>query len=312
MLKEYLTKLQEKLCFIFSRYEFGEPIFIIAPPRSGSTLLFECLTQFKGLFYIPNEADFAWWRQFPYEKMKHASDYVSARYASPQKISSIRMDLYREAILNYLKKAKALKNIDLFLRRRKYRYLDKTIANCFHLEFLNRIFPDAQYIFMVRDPRANISSMIEGWLYIERFGKPQLTSEVCRLKSKTIQHWTYPAPPGWQNIIHAQLPEICAWSWKQHIEFALDFFNRESLSSIMVKYEELVDSPIHILEYLSDKLHLKLSGKVKKYFEIPSISRTTVSFPYNDKWKTKNYSQIIKIMPMIEDTATKLGYNLNL
>jgi hypothetical protein len=34
---------------------------------------------------------------------------------------------------------------------KRIRYLDKTITNCFHLRFLNRAFPDAQYIMLLRD-----------------------------------------------------------------------------------------------------------------------------------------------------------------
>ena len=70
--------------------------------------------------------------------------------------------------------------------------------------------------------------MIEGWPYLERFGKPQLTPYLRRHEARTIEHWTYPAPPGWQQVVGRPLAEICAWSWQQHVEAALAFCARRA------------------------------------------------------------------------------------
>jgi hypothetical protein len=43
------------------------------------------------------------------------------------------------------------------------RFLEKTPKNALRLPFLERLFPDAQFLFLWRDPRENIASIIEAW-----------------------------------------------------------------------------------------------------------------------------------------------------
>ncbi|MBK7216095.1 MAG: sulfotransferase [Candidatus Promineofilum sp.] len=43
------------------------------------------------------------------------------------------------------------------------RLLEKTPENCLRLPFLQALFPDARVLFLVRDGRANVHSLLEGW-----------------------------------------------------------------------------------------------------------------------------------------------------
>jgi len=314
MIKAFLRKLEEKINPLASYDSFDRPIFIISPPRSGSTFLFDCLTQLDELYHLGAEADLIWWRFFPYENMKDSSDYIGIESASAENIQTIRKHIYNAAIGKHLAKYPGRSRIPYLFGVKHIRYLDKTIANCFHLEFMERAFPNAQYVFLVRDPRDAISSMIEGWPYVEHFGKSQLTSIVQSSITTTIKHWTYPAPPGWQDIISRPLPQICAWSWKKHIEYPLDFFNRRNNPTdvIWVRYENLVDDAVGTTIELVNKLELKFTRKLKEYAAEPPLSRTTVSKPRRGKWMSKHYKEIVSILPMIDDTAGKIGYDVSL
>ncbi|HDL00765.1 MAG TPA: sulfotransferase [candidate division Zixibacteria bacterium] len=283
---------------------FDRPIFILAPPRSGSTFLFECLTKFDGLMYLDYEADGLWWEIFPYDRLSNPSDYVDSNEATSRKIRMLKERIYRSVVSNVLIKRNEdiskWEQLQYKIGIKPIRYIDKTIANCFHLEVIEKVFPDACYIFLIRDPRANISSMIEGWAYIEKFGKPQLTYIIQNLKS-TVYHWTYPAPPNWTDIVNQPLPVICAWSWKQHIEYVLRFFEKRNKEDhlIWVRYEDLVESPEDTIAEIANRLSLKWCERVREYLKNPPLSRTTISKPKREKWKEKNYRNMIKILPIV-------------
>ncbi|NJL82744.1 MAG: sulfotransferase [Chloroflexaceae bacterium] len=232
-MQEFLVKSSGRKGFVFKKIgstldalatyqSFTRPIFIISPPRSGSTLLFECLSRAKNIYYLQYEADRIWWNIFPYRNMKEPSDYIDLKEIDAEKLKKLRKRTYQEATKYFRDKLAGKAKFTYKLGIERIRYLDKTIANCFHLDVIDRAFPGAQYLFLVRDPRANISSMMDGWGKAE-FSKPQLNQIISKCEQKTVEVWTYPAPSGWQNILHYSLAQICAWSWQQHIEFALAF-----------------------------------------------------------------------------------------
>ena len=43
------------------------------------------------------------------------------------------------------------------------RFLEKTPKNALRVPFFARIFPDARFIFLWRDPRENIASIMQAW-----------------------------------------------------------------------------------------------------------------------------------------------------
>ena len=289
---------------------FDRPIFILAPPRSGSTLLFECLCRCAEVAHLGAEADPVWWHHFPYEAMADPSDQVdAAALAAVDRLGFCR-HLYREAVIDRMRRRRSPARMRQLLGLAPIRYVDKTIANCFHLEALERLFPDARYVFLVRDPRANIASMIEGWPYLERFGKPRLTPWLRRHEARTIEHWTYPAPPGWQQVVGRPLAEICAWSWQQHVEAVLAFGARHADAVIRVRYEELAHQPLPVVRDLAGKLGLSWSEEVARYVQAAPLSRTTVTQPSPDKWQLKYSAEIARVLPQVRATAGRIGYEL--
>lgn len=289
---------------------FERPIFILAPPRSGSAFLFECLCQCEEVVHLEAEADAIWWHHFPYQGMAEPSDQVDAAAVSPGARRRICRHLYREAVINHLRRGRSRARLRHLLGLAPIRYLDKTIANCFHLGALERLFPDARYVFLVRDPRANIASMIEGWPYLERFGKVQLTPYLRRHEARTIEHWTYPAPPGWQRVVGRPLAEICAWSWQQHVEAALAFCVRHADDVLQVRYEELAGDPPRVVREIASKLGLSWSDDVARYSRAAPLSQTTVTLPSPDKWQVNYSAEIARVLPQVRATAGRIGYEL--
>ena len=155
---------------------FERPIFILAPPRSGSAFLFECLCQFEEVVHLEAEADAIWWQHFPYEGMAQPSDHVDAAAVSAAVRRGLCRQLYREAVINRLRQRpsgarlppSSGPRVDPLPRQDDRQLLSRRGAGA-------ALSGCALPVFLVRDPRANIASMIEGWPYLERFGKAQLT-----------------------------------------------------------------------------------------------------------------------------------------
>ncbi|MEM8805216.1 MAG: sulfotransferase [Cyanobacteria bacterium P01_G01_bin.38] len=298
--------------FLISR-KFNRPVFIISPPRAGSTFLFDCLRRFEEFVSLNVEADKIWWSFLPYEKMAYPCDFIAFEPGKRNLYSAIDETCQKEAYFLFEKSldSNARKWLSLASLKGK-RYLDKTIANCFRLDVLNALHPDATYLFLVRDPRANISSMLEGWNHCELMGKPQLTPLLSNITPRTIDHWSYPAPPQWQAIISKPLEYICAWSWCQHVEHILDFFDKTRSNCFFVRYEDLFEDTVATIADIARTLNIRLNQSVLDYLNSPSLSRTTISKPGHDKWKHKNYDQILSILPVIGETAARIGYDVSI
>ena len=111
--------------------------------------------------------------------------------------------------------------------------------------FLKKAFPHAKYIFLTRDPRANISSMIEGWEQV-KFQKSRLTDRVNQIEKSSIKTWAYPAPPNWESITDKPLHYICAWVWNCHVDSISTFFKETETEYELVRYEDLVQNSVRI------------------------------------------------------------------
>jgi hypothetical protein len=288
-------------------WRIERPVFIIAPPRSGSTLLFECLAQFPEFTaFTDREGTFIWRRVLPYDKRRTVSDFIAPDEFSAWRRLQVKSFFYAISALRY----PAERRRDRFqrlVRQPRMRYLDKTISNCFRLDLIQEMFPDASFVFLTRDPRSNIASMISGWPELQRFGKPVLT-EYVRAVESTVPHWTYAAPPGWRGVLDRELAEICAWSWQQHAEEILRF--RESVTpGHLLRYEDLVQDPVSAVTSLAGELDLEVTDDIVRYLKRPPLSRTTLTPPTATADIQPNVrAQVEAVLPTVSTTAKRFGY----
>jgi hypothetical protein len=97
---EALRDIKDSIESFSSFDSFDRPIFIIAPPRSGSTFLFDSLAIFNELHHLDTEADHIWWRVFPYDDMPYPCDYIGQEHMSARNVREIRRLTYLEAMRN--------------------------------------------------------------------------------------------------------------------------------------------------------------------------------------------------------------------
>ena len=184
------------------------PVFIIAAPRSGSTLLFETLAESHSICTLGGEAHGAIEGAQP-ELRPGApgvdSNRLERRHATPEVIRRLHEEFAAQR-----RPAPGAAGADVA----GLRFLEKTPKNALRIPFLDAAFPDAQFIFLWREPRANLASIIEAW----KAGR----WVTYRGLDERADPWSLLLPPDWRAMRDAPLPEIAAFQWESANRIALD------------------------------------------------------------------------------------------
>jgi len=137
---------------------FDRPIIILASPRSGSTLLFETLSKAKKLWTIGDEshAVIEHIPEFSTVFNGFKSNELTEEHGSAENINLLKLRFQQQLRDNKGRGYTSINNYPI-------RFLEKTPKNSLRIRFLNKVFPDALFIHLVRDPKENISSIIDGW-----------------------------------------------------------------------------------------------------------------------------------------------------
>lgn len=273
---------------------FERPVFILAAPRSGSSLLFECLTTASSFWALKGEAH-GLLEQI--EGIHPASSGWHSNRLTAEQATTARARAVREQFCAHLlnRQRQRLASISKQARPQRLRMLEKTPKSSLRLPFLNAIFPDALFILLFRDPWENISSIMEGW----RSGRFITYPELPNWESMP---WSFTLPPGWQKLQNASLAEIAAHQWCALHEVLLSDLNAlEDTRWTSVSYHELLAEPEKQLQRL-------LSFAQMPFERMPNLenySAHTYSAPKPDKWR-KNQAAIQAIWPQIEPMAMRI------
>jgi hypothetical protein len=193
------------------------PIFIVGAPRSGTTFLGECLEQLPELSY-----------HFEPVVIKAAAYFVYTGQWSDRKIKSFYPQVYAWLMRLYL-------DADL-------RLADKTPRNSLVIPALHQAFPDAQFVFIVRDGRdAALSLSKKPWYSNTAKGAGQ-KEPAGYVFGPEARFWVEPHRAAeFENTsdIHR-----CVWIWRQYVEKVIqDSAQLPKEQFYQVKYEDLVTNP---------------------------------------------------------------------
>jgi hypothetical protein len=92
------------------------------------------------------------------------------------------------------------------------RLLEKTPKNCLRIPFLQALFPDARFVFLRRDGRPTVSSLIDAWRAGGRYVTYHLPTPV-HIAGRVGDEWCFLLPRGWRALAGAPLEEVCATQW---------------------------------------------------------------------------------------------------
>ena len=315
--------------------KFERPLVILGAPRSGTSLLQKISRDHPSCCSLPSESDFVWdqychprfrgWRSEELSAADCSDDVAKAirklfqQYALPSSVwrDVQRTDLIwtfqRSPLLRKLLRVAYMKAVPLLNAmqslRRARRLVEKTASNCLRVGYVNRVFPDSTFLYITRDGRSAVSSMLTCWQHPKRFFTYDVPVDL-RIPSYDHKRWKFVLPDGWLEFVDRPLEEICAFQWQQCNEAVTRSIEELGLSDrvFRLKLEDLVSDPGSVIREMCEFGELPFDT----YFQSISKHLPVVNSPDQDtaldKWRRKNGDLIQRIMPQIKSTQNMLGY----
>ena len=268
------------------------PLIILSAPRAGSTLLFETLAQAGGVYTVGGESH-------------RLIESIDALHPARGAVTSNRLTGKdaTAAVIAELRGRFAAK-----LRDRdglppaagaSTRLLEKTPKNALRVPFLLQVFPDASFIFLHRELRANLSSMMEAWR-----SRGWVTY-------RKLQGWNGPwsllLPPGYERLRDRPLEEVVAYQWQAANETILDDLQSVPRDRWMtVRYEDLIRDPRLEVARLLEFAGLSMDPRLAEYLSKPlPLSRHTKTAPAPDKWR-QDEAEINRVLPALSAIGARV------
>ena len=263
---------------------FDRPVILLSPPRSGSTLLFETLALSPDFHTIGGESHRLIESIPSLQVGRQDSNRLVAADASAEVVETLRQRFRLHAL-----------DRSGHAPPTRFRLLEKTPKNALRVPFLLEIFPEARFVYLHRDVRQVMASMIDAWrsgrfrTYIDLPGWPHPA-------------WSLVLIPGWQALADKPIEEIVAAQWETVTRVMLD--DLEALPPdrwCSVRYEELVSDPAgcvpRLCEVLGVRWDLPLEGGLR-------LSRNTLTPPDPGKWR-HHAEAIERLLPSMEATILR-------
>jgi LPS sulfotransferase NodH len=279
-------------------YEFDRPIIIVAAPRSGSTLLFETLSRAQSLWTIGGESHMIFEH---IDKLSPQHGVCKSNRLVAADADSTTIEQIREAFLLRLRNAAGRLYTDMQAATTdgKPRFLEKTPKNSLRIPFLEEVFPDARYIYLFRDPRENLSSMIEAWRssdFVTYTGLPDWHGP-----------WSLLLPPDYTQVRGKTLEEVVAFQWQAANQTILEDLGELAAERwTAVSYAELIADASATVERLCRFGDIPFDAGLKTHCETSlPLSSHTATAPQAGKWRM-NATMIERVMPALQPLIARI------
>ena len=281
-----------------------QPIVIIGAPRSGTNMLRDILCELPGAGSWPcDEINYIW----RHGNVNQETDEFCAEMANPS---------VRKFIRN---------QFDNFAKKEKFDVLvEKTCANSLRVLFVEKVVPEAKYIFIVRDGVDAVGSAMLRWTaeldipYILKkvryvpisdlpyYGFRYLGSRLYKLfsRQKRLSFWG----PQFKGLHEAledhSLEEVCALQWQRCVDLSEEAFSRIPEDKVIrVKYEDFVAKPAEELTRILVELNIPF-----EVAEAEHSVRSVTARSIGKGRKVLNQNQLKRVSNLVSDTLQRYGY----
>jgi uncharacterized protein (TIGR03032 family) len=185
------------------------PVFIVCPPRSGSSLLFETMARSPDL-WSPGGESHQIIEGIPSlhpSARDWASNRLTAEDATPEVVEQL-VERFERSLVDRRGNTPPEHLGGLMM-------LEKTPKNALRVPFLAAAFPDARFVYLYRDPMDAMASMLEGW----RAGRFVTYKD---LPGWPDPRWSFVLVPGWRDLADLPLREVVARQWAATTSVLLD------------------------------------------------------------------------------------------
>lgn len=280
------------------------PVFLVSCPRSGSQLLFELLAKGDDVWTIGGESQhvFAGIPELQPSATSPESGRLDASHANVR-IAAQLFAAWTGALRDC--RGRALAARDAALASTRVTFLEKTPSNCLRVPFLKACFPSARFVFLHRDARDTIASLMDGWLAGDASGRFVTFRD---LPGSARRAWCFILPPGWRALSHRPLAEIAAEQWRAANSMLLD-----DLAAIprdewtVVSYEELCLNPAATILRVSAFMDVRPDAAAASLTPATlPLSRSTLTPPRADKWR-RHEDDVCGVLPGMQAVADRLA-----
>ncbi len=283
-----------------------KPVIIIGAPRSGTNMLRDMLTELPGVGTWPcDEINYIW----RHGNVRYLSDEFTTDMASPEISQYIRNKF------DVLAKSWNLDTV-----------IEKTCANSMRVGFVDKILPNARYIFMARDGLDVVGSAMLRWkadldipylikkarfvplsdlpFYASRY----FVNRIHRLLSsdKQLAFWGPQMNNMGAILSRHNLFEVCGLQWQTCVESSQrDFDLIEPERVIKVRYETFVQQPEielqRISKFIDKPMGIDECKKLTKDVSNKSVGKGRESLSEEERGALR---------PLIGNTLGQYGYSV--
>jgi hypothetical protein len=296
---QWLGWRAKELLWSVTRPTMPDPVFVIGCSRSGTTVTFETLAASGRFRHFNHELPQFWDGLYGPLNNGWASEAAGPEHATPS---------HRGRALAYF-----------YARLGAGPVLDKTCINTLRVGYLLKLFPHAKFVFIHRDGRDNISSMIDGWRLgridggfgLEKFFGPSPVP--VAINDGEFHEWHFFLPPGWRDYNRASLEDVCAFQWISANRLALDAArDMPAAQWIQVRYEDIFERPVEMFRTVFERLELPFDARMEAHCAGLAGRPTSIvkGTPKKQKWRESNPEAIERILPKIAPLMREMGYEL--
>ena len=257
------------------------PVLIVSTPRSGSTLLFETLVKAPALYSAGGES---------HQRIEQVADFFPGRRGwSSNRLDAAdaTADAVEELARSFYS---VLRDRDSQAAAGDVRMLEKTPKNALRVPFFDAAWNDTTFVYLYRDVRQTLASMMEAWATGRFVTYPALPGWQG-------PPWSLLLTPGWRELSGLQLHHVVAGQWATTMNVLVDDLSALPRERVIgIDYADFLAEPHATTVRLASQLGLEWD------VELPATlpySKTTYSKPSPDKWRRLE-APIESVWPTVE------------